>query len=410
MIALFLLAAGCGNDRAGDMPDAPITGTGPRFYEDVAPIFAAQCVSCHREGGVGPFELVTYEDARAVAPGIPAAVTTRAMPPWGADNSGECNTYQHARWLTDAEIKTVADWARGDQLEGNPAAAPPLPPSPPGLARVDATASMAEPYSADAQLDDDYRCFVVDPGIASDAFLTGFEVRPGEPEVVHHILMYQVNTAAAEAELATLDAQSPGPGYTCFGGPAAAASLIGVWAPGIRVASYPAGTGLPLKAARKIVLQIHYHNHAGPRPDLTSVDLMIEPTVPEPSFLYLLAAPDLYLPPGMPAVRTENEYVLPGFLGQYNVWGVFPHMHTLGRTLRVEADHAGQTKCLADVPRWDFNWQQGYFYDGAPHIIGGGDTIRIECVHDTTTTTQPITWGEGTDDEMCLAFMYVSAY
>jgi len=288
--------------------------------------------------------------------------------------------------------------------------APALPPEQPGLARVDATAAMPVAYTADPSLSDDYRCFIVDPGIAQDTFLTGFEVRPGAPSVVHHILVFQFDSAAAETQAATLDAQTAGPGYTCFGGPGAPASLVGVWAPGMRVASYPATTGLALKAGRKMVLQIHYHDHGVPTPDQTAVDLMLESSVPQPSFLYLLAAPNLYIPPQQSAFVTTNQYQLPGFVGTYNVWGVFPHMHTLGRKLRVEVDHAGQPQCLIDVPRWDFNWQQGYFYDSPPKIAGGGDMLRISCTHDTTSRGTPVMWGEGTDDEMCLAFMYVSKY
>jgi Copper type II ascorbate-dependent monooxygenase, N-terminal domain/Copper type II ascorbate-dependent monooxygenase, C-terminal domain len=342
---------------------------------------------------------------------MPSAVRTRQMPPWGTDNSGACNTYQDARWLTDDEIATIAAWAEGDRRKGDPAAAPGLPEPLPGLPRVDATAAMPEPYMADGSLGDDYRCFIVDPGIAQDAFMTGFEVRPGEPSVVHHMLLFQLQTAEAETAAAQLDAQSPGPGYTCFGGVgSAASSLIGVWAPGVRASRYPEGTGLPIKGGRKMVVQIHYHNHGAPLLDKTAVDLMIEPTVAEPSFLYLLAAPNLYLPPGKPEVVTTNQFQLPGFLGQYNVWGVFPHMHTRGTSLRVEVDHAGQNQCITDVPRWDFNWQQGYFYDGPPRIAGGGDTVRITCTHNTMMEGKPITWGEGTDDEMCLAFLYVSPY
>jgi hypothetical protein len=159
-----------------------------------------------------------------------------------------------------------------------------------------------------------------------------------------------------------------------------------------------------------MVLQIHYHSHGSPLQDLTAVDLMTQASVPEPSFLYLLAAPDLYIPPGQAAFQTTNQYQLPAILGAYNVWGVFPHMHTLGRKLRAEVDHANQTQCLIDVPDWDFNWQQGYFYDGAPHVAGGGDMLRITCTHDTTSRSTAVTWGEGTDDEMCLAFLYVSQY
>ena len=410
-LALSFLLAACGTDvEPGD--DSPGDGTGPRYYEDVAPIFARHCAGCHAaEGGVAPFPLITYDDAVAYAAAMPAAVRTRQMPPWGADNSGDCNTYQDARWLSDAEIATIAAWAEGDRRMGDPAAAPALPPPPLGLPRVDATAAMPQAYTAAQSLSDDYRCFIVDPGLAEDAFLTGFEVRPGEPSVVHHLLLFQLETPEAEAAAAQLDAGSPGPGYTCFGGTETpSTSLVGVWAPGVRASKYPAGTGLPVKGGRKMIMQIHYHNHGVALADKTAVDLMIERTVADPSFLYLLAAPNLYLMPGKPEVVTTNQYELPGFLGQYNVWGLFPHMHTRGRSLRVEVDHAGQTQCLADVPRWDFNWQQGYFYDGPPRIAGGGDMLRISCTHDTSQEGQPITWGEGTDDEMCLAFLYVSPY
>ena len=412
-LAMALVAvAACGSPDHGDDATTPDAGpSGPRFYEDVAPILMASCVGCHRPGGVAPFSLITYEDADAAAPVIPEMVTTRQMPPWGADNSGACNTYRDARWLDDAEIATLVEWSTGARLAGDPAAAPPVPDPPPGLARVDATAAMAEPYTPDAALEDDYRCFVIDPSLTADAFLTGFEVRPGAPEIVHHILLFQLDTAQAETNVAELDAQTPGPGYTCFGGAGTlGASLVGVWAPGMRVASYPAGTGLPVKGGRRMLMQVHYHVHTpgDAVPDTTAVDLMIEPTVPDPSFLFLLAAPDLYLPAGQSSVTTTNQYQLPGWLGQYNLWGVFPHMHTLGKTLRVEFDHLGETTCAIDVPRWDFNWQQGYFYDRPPLVAGGGDTLRITCTHDTSDLTEPVSWGEGTEDEMCLAFLYVS--
>jgi len=405
------LAVGCGNDRTTGGDDTPPDpGSGPRFYEDVAPILATSCVQCHQPGGIAPFSLISYEDATGVAELIPNQVMTRSMPPWGADNSGSCNTFQDARWLADDDIATIVAWANGDRLEGDPAAAPPLPPMPPPLSRVDATAAMTESYIADQTLSDDYRCFIVDPKVATDQFLTGFEVRPGEPAVVHHILLFQLDTPEAETAAANLDAQSAGPGYTCFGGAGAAATLLGVWAPGMRVGTYPANTGLPVKGGRKMLIQIHYHNHGTPLADQTAVDLRLEPTVADPSFLFLMPATNLSLPPGLPSVATTNSLTLPGFIGQYNVWGVYPHMHTLGRTLRLETDHAGSSQCLIDVPRWDFNWQQGYFYDGPPKIVGGGDTLRITCTHDTTSRTQTVTWGEGTEDEMCLAFAYVSQY
>jgi mono/diheme cytochrome c family protein len=411
-IVLFALLVGCGKDYVADddtTPDAA-PGNGLRFYEDVSPILMKHCVACHQPGGAGPFPLISLGDVIAAAPSIPGDVMSRRMPPYGADDSGSCNTFENARWLSDAEISTIVTWLAGDRAPGDPAAAPAVPPPPPPLARVDATAKMVDAYLPDPQMPDDYRCFIVDPGLAADTYLTGFEVRPGVPAEVHHILVFQLADANAETTAANLDAQSAGPGYTCFGGVGASANLVGVWAPGMRVASYPDGTGLALKGGRKMVLQVHYHPHGAPQPDTTAVDMMLASTVANPSFLYLVADPNLYLPPQMPSVAVVNQVQLPSFLPQYNVWGVFPHMHTLGRQLRVEVDHAGRTQCMIDVPRWDFNWQQGYFYDTAPKIAGGGDTVRISCTYDTSSRTTPVMWGEGTEDEMCLAFIYVSQY
>ena len=53
----------------------------PTFSHDVAPLLYARCVSCHREGGVAPFPLVTYA-AAAKRAGLIATVTAkRYMPP-----------------------------------------------------------------------------------------------------------------------------------------------------------------------------------------------------------------------------------------------------------------------------------------------------------------------------------------
>jgi hypothetical protein len=39
--------------------------------------------------------------------------------------------------------------------------------------------------------------------------------------------------------------------------------------------------------------------------------------------------------------------------------------------------------------------------------VAGGDTIRIECTWDNPTSAT-VTWGEGTADEMCIAFFYMT--
>ena len=54
---------------------------------------------------------------------------------------------------------------------------------------------MAEPYTPSAPYGtgtDDYRCFVLDPHLDHDAFITGLNIVPGQKKVVHHVILFQV--------------------------------------------------------------------------------------------------------------------------------------------------------------------------------------------------------------------------
>ncbi len=66
-------------------------------------------------------------------------------------------------------------------------------------------------------------------------------------------------------------------------------------------------------------------------------------------------------------------------------------------------------QCLADVPRYDFGYQQFFFYQD-PIVVppGPGGTFTISCTYDTRGETQTTHWGEGTNDEMCIAALYVT--
>src|SRR5207248_2402586 len=85
----------------------------------------------------------------------------------------------------------------------------------PGERRV--TVRMPSAYTPSAPTGvgtDDYRCFLLDPKVAKDAFITGFNIRPGNPDVVHHVILFRVPPdLVAEAE--RKDAATPGQGWTC---------------------------------------------------------------------------------------------------------------------------------------------------------------------------------------------------
>ena len=82
--------------------------------------------------------------------------------------------------------------------------------------------------------------------------------------------------------------------------------------------------------------------------------------------------------------------------------------HTLGLKLHVDAATTSAKRCLVDVDRWDFHWQNAWWY-AEPLTLDLFKSVNISCTYDTRGRTTPVTWGEGTSDEMCLAYLYATA-
>src|SRR5438045_4686154 len=102
----------------------------PTFTADVAPILAARCVGCHRAGGIGPFELVTYDDAKRHAAQIGVVTARRLMPPWKP--TAGMGEFQDERRLTDRELDTLQRWIVAGAPRGEVPKSPgsPVPESP----------------------------------------------------------------------------------------------------------------------------------------------------------------------------------------------------------------------------------------------------------------------------------------
>lgn len=398
-LSLAVACGGGGSTQGGSPP--------PTFHRDVEPILQTRCAGCHAEGGLAPFALAGYEDARARASLLADVVERRVMPPWPPSDRGVPLRYSRA--LTDEQIATISAWARAGAPRGDPEDHRDRAPEVPSI-RADLTLEMAEPYTPDASGEDDYRCFVVDPGAAAGRTLTGYDVAPGTPGV-HHVILFLVLPDGL-ARLAALDAADAGYGYGCFGatgvegagGAASPVRTLGGWAPGAGASPLPAGTGLAIPAGSRLVLQVHYHTARSVAPDLTRVALELsEGEGLAPAALVPLAQTAFSVPPGARAHVVEAREVVPV---PATLYGAFPHMHLHGTAIAVSVERASGERVLVDIPRWDFDWQGGYEFV-APERLAPGDAVKVRCTFDNSSGTAPLTWGEGTADEMCLAFLYV---
>lgn len=311
---------------------------------------------------------------------------------------------------------------------------------------------------------DEYRCFVVDPGLSRKAMMTGAEFVPGNPAIVHHSILfaaYPEQVSAAEQ----LDAADPDPGYECFGGsllPARGGVLsaldesdwITAWAPGGAPTQMPAGYGVELPAGGRMIIQMHYNLRDQQGADGTAVRLRVSDEALKPLHTMLLPAPvELPCEPGESGRLCKRADAVDDVISRFGansgatvaglqllcggdpdnpragrvqtcdrpvtkaskVFAVAGHMHLLGREISVTLNPGtADQKVLLDITNWDFD-QQGAVPLPRPVRIRPGDTLRVRCRHDASlrqqlpalaeTPPRYVVWGEGTADEMCLAIL-----
>lgn len=414
---LMLVACNDGDGSADGSTDVDAgTESGEvTYYGDIRPILSEACESCHTDGGIAPFAFQTYELARELGPNIAEATESRIMPPFLADNSGDCNTWSNFRGLTDDEIALIGEWVDTGMAEGDPTTPAPMPSELPTLPRTDVALVMPNEYTIDGSSSDDYRCFVVDTGLTEAAFAVAYEVEPGNVQRVHHVITYNPFNDAEAQEARDLDMEDgvEGDGYPCFGGPRVGAPPMTLWAPGTGTVELPRGTGIEMAANRPMIVQIHYNNLVpdSANTDRTTVNIMTRASA-IPGYFLPVADGDLNIPPRMEMHEETARQNLDWIFAQVpvaslNMYGVAPHMHTLGRSMQVQVNRPTLNECLIDVPSWDFNWQLAYWLDD-PIPFTAEDAASITCRFNSMSRDEVTTWGDGTLDEMCLAFVYVS--
>lgn len=431
-----------GNAGASDS-DAGIGNTGVigvtkslTYWQDMVPLFEAHCLSCHQQGGIAPFRLDDYASAKSKAALIAHSTGARTMPPWNITSDGTCGTFSHSLALSDAQIASVRAWADGGAQEGTRGTVTVPPVESLAAAQEYATPAGYVPKIQGGELAeaDDYHCFLFDSKVDANSFITGYEVLPGVPEVVHHVVLSVVDLAGPSEMpgvtnaqvIDSLDKQTPDvPGWPCYGlaGEGVAISSVPVvWAPGQGVVRYPGNSGVMLAPAAKVVVQVHY-NLADPaqrgKPDQTRVRLALASRVdnigifqlPDGLLESLFREKPDQLPPGLASVpytfkRSLRELGLAEIPG-LKLAGVMPHMHQRGVKyhLRVKATDDGPMTCAADVKRWDFHWQRMYFYE-QPWALSPNAEFELTCDYDTSDATSPVLPGWGTKNEMCLATLY----
>ncbi len=391
---------------------------GQTWADDVATIVYNKCAQCHHTGGAGGFPLTTYAETNPLASMIQTAVSDDEMPPWPPNN--DYQEYSHDRALSSIEKTTILDWIANGVQEGNPANTPPPPIFQTGaiLGAGDLEVQIPTYMSKATSSSDDYVCFALPSNLATNRVIKSIEVIPGNPSIVHHCLVY-------------IDANSSGSvtdtiGGDCQGPSSPTAKLVSGFTPGSTPTVLPSVTplklGYPMAANSQIYLGMHFPEGSYGEFDSTKVIFHFYPQgetgIRELATDILLQNWTFSLPPFVETAVSDIYPSAGGLPIDYSLVNVFPHMHLIGKSIEVYGIKPNlDTLKLIDIPEWDFEWQDFYYYKNMQKAETG-TILHADAIYDNTSSnpnnpnSPPITVGAGlnTADEMMVVFMSYLPY
>lgn len=403
-VALLALAA-CHGEDAVDVT----------YWRDVRPVLDESCARCHTDGGLAPSSFDDPDAVIAMAPLIVASVDAGTMPPPAPDPA--CADYEDAdRYVLDeAEKQVLRDWVAAGVPLGDEADAP-APYELPTLAPFDAQIAGSAPYQptfAEGSRDD-YRCWAVELGNEDDVYLTGIEalIDPEHLGFVHHAVLFDDSDGGWSGGADPADAD----GFPCGGFGEGDWAFLHGWGPGASPITFGDGRGMRLDDHAKLVIQAHYFDNGAAVPDQLAYGLLLAPEVADEVYQIPINPDDFHIPAGdadyTSAVDFTWDYLFPVTL--LSVW---PHMHLLGTGFDFQVAHADGTEdCVVRMDGWDFHNQvPARLVD--PVVVQGGDTVQMSCHYDNSDANPnqfndppaEVSFGEGTNDEMCFGFTYAMA-
>lgn len=361
------------------------------YAAHVAEILNRRCVECHRDGEIAPFSLTAYDDIAGWEGMIAEVIEEGRMPPWNA-NPAYGHFANDAR-LTDAERQTLLTWIENGCPLGDADAIP----APPQFAtgwRIDDPDQVVfmsdKAFEVPATGVVNYQYFEVDPGFTEDKYVTSVEARPGNREVVHHIIAYV----------------KP-PGAKKKGG--LGSMLIG-YAPGTSPLMFPRGSAVRIPQGSTLIFELHYTPNGVAASDRSYIGMNfteageVQTQVGGGEALNH----EFEIPPGDPHYVVTATDRAPR---DVTLLSLTPHMHLRGKSFRYELTYPdGRTEVLLDVPRYDFNWQLRYEF-AEPRQVPKGSKLTCTAVFDNSEDNpsnpdpnRTVGWGQQSWDEMMIGF------
>lgn len=367
-------------------------------YKDVAPIFYSRCTSCHHEGGGAPFSLTNYSGAFNNMYSIQSELQNNTMPPWHPDTT--YSRFLYERLITQSEKNDILNWINAGAPAGDTtlAPAPPVFPQYKLFGTPDLVLKIPT-FVSKASSADTYVCFVLPTNFTQDRILRAFEIVPGNPGIVHHVVTMVDTTNSVSTDTSGSCYNPPGD----FG--------IGGYVPGdaptVLPGEAPLKAGIRLPSGSKIVMQMHYPQGTAGQSDSTQIRMYFYP-VNEPGVRNIsVETPLQNWSLFIPANSTQTYTVQTNVPSDVSVISAAPHSHKVCTKIINYAFKNNDTIPLIRINNWDFEWQGSYTYKN-PLKIPAGYKLFSSHFYDNTTNNpdnpsnppQLVTAGPNTTNEM----------
>jgi AhpC/TSA family./Copper type II ascorbate-dependent monooxygenase, C-terminal domain. len=363
------------------------------YSKTIAPMLIDNCVTCHRQGGIGPWQMTSYDMIKGFAPMIREVVRTQRMPPWHADPHSQA--FSNDRSLSKDEVKTLVHWIEAGAPRG--AGGDPLA----ELKRTWPEWQLGEPdliveipaFDVPAAGTIPYQMPSVANPLDHDVWVRAVDFLPGDRTVLHHII-------------ATMGVDGAG---IRDGG------SLGGYVPGAGPMVLPQETGVLMKKGAKFFFQMHYTATGKPARDVSRMGLYFRKDAPPYQFRSaVMAKPSLKIPAN---TKAHTESASRTFDRDVIVYSLLPHSHFRGKASNFVATYPdGTQEVLLSVPNYDFNWQTTYELT-TPKRLPAGTKVTHSTTWDNSTQNKAnpdpnreVPWGQQTWDEMLygvVRFRYV---
>ncbi len=359
------------------------------YAKTIAPMLEEKCVTCHRAGGIGPWQMTSYEMVRGFAPMIREVVRTQRMPPWHADP--HYGVFNHDRSLSEEQAKALVHWIEAGAPRGE--GADPLLSQqkdwPEWVGGQPDLIVEIPAFEVPAAGTIEYQNPIVKNTTGRDVWVSAVAFNPTERSVVHHILAYATRATGNVSGAAALRD-----------------TYLAGYVPGGDIVRFPPQTGVFVPQDMNFRFQVHYTAAGKKATDATKVGLYFMDAPPKyPLRQMVLLDPFLKIP----ANTKEHRIVAPPrtFDRDVLIYTLTAHSHYRGIASKYVARYPdGREEILLNVPKYDFNWQTAYELK-EPKLLPKGTTLIYDTVYDNSSQNKAnpdpnieVRWGEQSWQEM----------